>query len=979
MKRLAYSLLAFFGLLLGVALIVPLFIDVNQYKGEIIAKTKEATGRDLVIKGPIELSLLPSPAITLHQVTLANHPQAHKPYLITFEKASIKAAILPLLQKKIHITKVNLKNAKIALEKLSNGQMNWEFSTPETSLHENPSLLSTPQDGSSKSSFDLGIDKISIEDAYVTYQEGQKETVIKDLSCDASLQSLKGPYAAEGQFELQQQTLKFDLKAGALTDAQPIEAEVRMADSRLKIVGVYTSPSQTFKGNLESQIESKFLQKLTNNKELPKFAKNEIDVKALLVANPSQVQVNNIKLKLGEVTTTGQVIATLDNIPQIKGRFTDLPGQSRLDFTFIQNPSELQGQVQTNSQRLQDLLGWLGIDVKNIPSHLVGKCLLSTRYSFLKDTVYLRDILLTLQDAQLQGEIAYKLNQKVPSIRVDLQTSKVENFMPRSDTPANKPLGSGRLRGSLQGDAQKLIFDVQTMLGTLTLALKGQADNLDKKPTLAIDVDGQTTNLGAFLVDLGFVSKSTYRNASLKGHIAGDLENLRLNTQANLDGLSLTTSGMVQKLMTIPAFDLKLHATHPNIRNFLKLADHTSTISSGAFVIAAHLVGDKTTFKLEDMKASIGHSFDLKGNLDVKRTNDKTKVLGTLTATSLNLDLLLALAEEKQQLPTEPQFLLVALKPTPVPHSWSQEPLNFTLLKDLEADVKFIVHKIKRKDILITDLKASTTIQNGILEAPLTATIYGGKVQGNLRITADQKITLGIDLKEADLASLVPYHSGQIKLVGGKLSFNTALTTHGKSAYQLVGNLSGPIKLSARNGVINGFDLQAISQRLKQVASVQGLLGLLSNFMTKGQTTFKSFDGDILFKNGVGTIQSMQLIADGGTGQATGLINLPSYLLNIASEFHLTDHPKLPPFKMYLTGPLDNPQRNLETQALQNYLIQNVFKGVVDQLSKGKVKVGDVLGGILGQEQGTNPSPSDQEQSAQKPEKVVKDLLKKLF
>ncbi len=979
MKRLAYGLLAFLGLLIGVALIVPLFIDVNQYKGEIIAKTKEATGRDLIIKGPIQLSFLPSPSITLHQVTLANHPQAHKPYLITFEKASIKAAILPLLQKKIHLTKVTLKNAKIALEKLSNGQMNWEFSTPETSLHESLSSPSPSQVGSSKPSFDLGVDKISLEDAYITYQEGQKETVIKELSCDASLKSLKGPYAAEGDFEIQQQKLKFELEVGTLTDNQPIEAKIRIADSYLKIVGVYTSPSQTFKGSLEGQLEAKFLQQITNNAELPKFAKNEIEVKAQLVANPSQIQVNNMKLKLGEVTTAGQIIATLSDIPQISGKFSNLPGQSQLDFKLTQNTNEAQGQLQANSQRLQELLSWLEIDFKDIPPHLLGKCLLSTRFSLLKEIVYLRDLLLNLQDAQLQGEIAYKLNQKVPSVRVDLQTPKVENFMLRSDKQGRKPLGTGRLRGSLQGDAQKCIFDVQTILGTFTLALKGQADNLDKKPTLDMDVDGQTTNLGAFLVDLGLVSKSTYRNASLKGHFAGDLENLHLDTKANLDGLALTTSGIVQKLTTIPAFNLKLQATHPNIRNFLKLTNYPSTIALDTFVVAAHLVGDTTDFKLEDMKASIGHSFDLKGSLTVKRTKEKTKVLGTLTATSLNLDLLLALAEEKRQVLTEPQFLLVALKTTPVPHSWSQEPLNFTSLKDLDADIKFIAHKIKRKDILITDLKASTIIQNGVLEAPLTATIYGGKLQGNFRITVDQKASLGIDLKEADLASLVPYHSGQIKLVGGKFSLNTALSTHGKSIYELVKNLAGPIRIAARNGVINGFDLQAVSQRLKQVSNVQGLLGLLSNFMAKGQTTFKSFDGDILFKNGVGTIQSMQLIADGGTGQATGSINLPNYLLNIASEFRLTDHPKLPPFKMYLTGPLDNPRRDLETQALQNYLIQNVFKGVVDQLSKGKVKVGDILGGIIGQDQGTNPPPPGQDQPSQKPEKVVKDLLKKLF
>jgi uncharacterized protein involved in outer membrane biogenesis len=986
MKRILYGLLAFFSLLIGLAFIAPFFIDVNQYKSEIISKAKEATGRDLMIEGPIQLSLFPSPALTLHQVKFANHPQAQKPYLIMFEKVSVKAAILPLLRKKIHITKVNLKEARIELEKLPGGGMNWELSifSPENSRIESPSQPGQKnQEASSKSSFDLGVDKFTIQDATLTYREGQQETVIKDLSLEARLDSLTGPYTAEGQLQYQHQTIKFDIKTGKLAEALPLEAEFLLADSRMKIIGVYTQSSQAFKGSLDSQVDRKALQELTHKADLPHFAKDKIGLKALLEASPSRVMVKEMELKLGETIAKGTMTATLGNILQIEGKLGNLPGQGHIDFTAIQKPNDLQGQFKANIQHLKDFLTWLEIDTKDLPAPLLGQGLISTRYALTQETLHLRDLMLNLQGAQLQGEIDYKLNQKVPSMRVDLRTPKVENFMSREGAKAQKPLGAGRIKGSVQGSAKNLVFDVQTTLGSLTLGIKGQAQSLDKKPTLTVDVEGQTTNLGAFLVDLGFVSKSTYRNASLKGQLSGDLENLRLNAQTTLDGLSIATSGVVQKVTTIPTFNLKLNMAHPNVRTFLKLPSNTPILAQGAVSITVHLAGDTTQFTVDNFKTVISHDIDMTGKFDVNRKNDKTKIVGTLTATSLNLDLLLAAAENKQQLISDPHFMLVALRPLPSHHTWSQEPLSFHFLKDLETDVQVTIHKLKRKDIIITNLKVSPKVQNGILEAPITGTFSGGKVQANLRVTSDNTLSLRLDLKEADLASLVPHYSGQIKLVGGKFSLNSALTTRGKSMYELVFNLAGPIKMAAREGVINGFDLQAISQRLKQINNLQGLLGLLSNFMAKGKTTFKSFDGDILFKNGIGTIQSMQLIANGGAGQAAGTINLPSYLLNIATEFRLTDHPQLPPFKMYLTGPLDNPHRNLETQALQNYLIQNVFKGVVDQLTKGKGKVGDVLGAILGQDQGTGtPQTAPQPDEKQKPkdaEKVVKDLLKNLF
>lgn len=981
MKRIVYGLLSILGFLIGLSLILPLFIDVNQYKGEISAKVKEVTGRDLVIKGPIQLSLFPSPALKLHQVKLANHPQAHRPHLIIFEKATVKAAFLPLLQKKIHLTKVSLKEAKIDLEKLPDGKMNWDLSPQKAPSPEDiPSAPSSSQGHTSAVSFDVGVDKISIEEADITYRDGSQETSIKDLSLEASLQSLTGPYTAEGQLKFQQQTLKFDLKAGKLEEAQPIEAEFRIGEGRMKAIGVYTQSSQTFKGSIDGQLDPTTLQKITGKTDLPHFTKDKIHLQALLIASPSRINLGDLKLKVNETIVNGALTAALGNISQVDGTLKNLPGQGSINFTLIQEKNNTQGQLKANVQRLRDLLAWLKVDPKNLPPHLLGKCLISTRYALLKETLHLHDLMLTLQEAHLQGDIEYKLNQKVPFVRVNLKTPKVESFMPRTDTKVQKPLGAGQIQGSLQGDAQSLVFDVQTTLGTFILALKGQAQNLEKKPTLSVDINGRTTNLGAFLVDLGFVSKSTYRNASLTGRLAGDLENLQLNTQTTLDGLSLGTSGTVKQLMTLPSFDLQVNVTHPNVRNFLKLPSHTPAIAQGSVSLTTHLKGDTTQFTLNDFKAMIGQTVDIRGNLDVNRKDEKTKVKGALTATSLNLDLLMAMTSGQQQASPEPQLMLVALKTPPAYHVWSQEPISFAFLKNLEADVQVLIHKLKRKDITITNLKVSSKVQNGVFEAPLTGSFYGGKLQGNFRMAADNTLALSLDLQEAELASLIPHHSGQIKLVGGKFSLHSAFSTRGRSIYELIANFAGPLKMNARNGVINGFDLQAISQRLKQINNIQGLLGLMSNFMAKGQTTFKSFDGDIVFKNGIGTIQSMQLVADGGAGQATGTINLPVYLLNIATEFRLTDHPELPPFKMYLTGPLDNPQRNLETQALQNYLIQNVFKGVIDQLSKGKGKIGDVIGSILGgQDQGPQPAQPDQGKASQKPEKVVKDLFKKLF
>lgn len=66
--------------LLGAILIVPSFIDWNDYKPEIASQAKKATGRALSIEGDIRIAILPTPALVAHNVRFANAEgrQMHK-------------------------------------------------------------------------------------------------------------------------------------------------------------------------------------------------------------------------------------------------------------------------------------------------------------------------------------------------------------------------------------------------------------------------------------------------------------------------------------------------------------------------------------------------------------------------------------------------------------------------------------------------------------------------------------------------------------------------------------------------------------------------------------------------------------------------------------------------------------------------------------------------------------------------------------
>ena len=58
--------------LVAAVLVVPSFIDWNQYKDEIARRAELLTGRELVIGGNVEIALLPAPALVARDVRLAN-------------------------------------------------------------------------------------------------------------------------------------------------------------------------------------------------------------------------------------------------------------------------------------------------------------------------------------------------------------------------------------------------------------------------------------------------------------------------------------------------------------------------------------------------------------------------------------------------------------------------------------------------------------------------------------------------------------------------------------------------------------------------------------------------------------------------------------------------------------------------------------------------------------------------------------------
>ena len=85
-----------------------LFVDPNRYRGDIERVAKEHSARVLTIHGKLELKIFPWLALSVHDVQLSNPEGFGTQPFMTVQNASIGVKLLPLLGKRLEVSRIAL-------------------------------------------------------------------------------------------------------------------------------------------------------------------------------------------------------------------------------------------------------------------------------------------------------------------------------------------------------------------------------------------------------------------------------------------------------------------------------------------------------------------------------------------------------------------------------------------------------------------------------------------------------------------------------------------------------------------------------------------------------------------------------------------------------------------------------------------------------------------------------------------------------
>src|SRR4029453_7657863 len=177
--RIFWTILGIAGslvLLLLVAVAIAVWtVDVNQFVAPIQKKVKEATGRDLTIGGGVRLSLGLEPKLLLNNVHFSNPSWAKEKDLASVKQVEADVALLPLLQRRFEVIRLNLVDPVITLETGAGGKVNWDFGTGAPSA---PPIAAAGA-GAASAFANFGIADVVIENGRLTVRDDTTGSVTR--------------------------------------------------------------------------------------------------------------------------------------------------------------------------------------------------------------------------------------------------------------------------------------------------------------------------------------------------------------------------------------------------------------------------------------------------------------------------------------------------------------------------------------------------------------------------------------------------------------------------------------------------------------------------------------------------------------------------------------------------------------------------------------------------------------------------------
>ncbi|HYG99719.1 MAG TPA: AsmA family protein [Terriglobales bacterium] len=934
MRKLAIGIGIVLVLVVLLVLIVPQFIDVNQYRGTIQAQLEKRLNRPVTL-GEMRLSLFP-PSVKVNSFTIGDDPSFGKQKFAAAQELYVRPKIWPLLKQQIEISALELRQPQIEL--IRNAQGVWNFSTIGSTQAQQQQLqqpAGPEQQPTSEQQTEFSLDSLKISNGRVAvtdHQEGEPRAVYDNIDVTLS------DFAPDKRFSMRaaahlpgegKQTVELRGSAGPINQSNliqtPMTGTLRLNNVRLSGVQKY------------------------------------LDSPALSGIDAIVTGTTDINNDGGKLSSRGSI-----TISEARVRGVEIGYPITADFRILNDLANNVINVEKGDLRLG-----------STPLSVTGT--MNTKPTPAQMDMQMRASDVSVAEAARLASafgVAFNPDTKVAGqVKADIQAKGA----------ANQPA----LNGSLSAR------DVVVSGGDLPQPVKVQAVELALTPqqirSNPFTAVSGSTNVAVQFTMSGYTSPSPNLDATLRtanAQVSELLSMAKASGVKSAEGMSGSGTLNLDVRATGPVKNTD--AMTFNGTGALRNASLKSpTLTQPLQIRNTDIRFTSNSAVLSNIAASLG-STNATGNMTV-RNFAAPNLQFTLNADKVNVAELQqitggASGSSPQQRAGDTWSI--------VPFAHAQDARGGagkaepSMLPKMTGKGNLTVGTLQYDQLVMNNVRSGVTLNRGLLTlAPVTAQLYGGQQTGQITanlLATPMLVTVATKLNNVQANELLSAVSSIKNTLYGLLVANGDLRFGADSSSNVARSLNGTLALNLTNGRIAGIDL------LNQLAAIGKFAGLRKS--EQAMTNVAKLSGNFKIADGVAHTNNLQAVIDGGTLAAVGSVDLAKQALDMQMTAVLSRNVTQQAgsigglmttalqnnrgetvIPVLVSGTFDNPKFAPDLQAVAQMKLNNLLPsvtnpgagGVVGSILKGGAGAQggqQGLGGIIGAITGGQQSPKQQQQ-----------------
>lgn len=1025
MKKFGIFLSVFLVIVLGGAVAAPHFIDVNQYKPQIVSQIKQHTGLDVKLEGNLALNVLPMPYVSLNDVSLSQSAGSNSDQdpLLKFQSLDVYLNLLPLFSGNIVVEHVTLVKPEISLKQREDGSLDIPTfqETPKTEPHQN-SQDTLPVQASSSASPSLSLNQLTIKDGVFKYtdQEGVVSTV-ENINADVKAVALSGPFSAEGsiyydgyalnievdteQFNLQDQVLPL----AASVKVQPLDVFVNYAG----VVSFGDEPSTQGKLNLKAKDISATISEFSGSDS--GLQPLSTVVSGIITVDSKIIDYKNFAVYIGDQSIYGSMradIAPLSFAVSLRSPkdlnlskiFSGAPFSDAVQFNFAGEgtPEKFalkEGKISFQGQSF------------NISGEYEAKTQApSTKLAVSSKSVNLDTF---LDSGKRDEEPSEKSKTSLKSAKSSSDLKKtVHTMLSQSHAPLDleflasfeKVIYKQKTARDLvlstnlkNGVVQKLNLKSDDVAGAKLKVVSNFSEYITQgRVDTYVELDAKNIrDTLAFLDIAPDTIPEPIKNFAVKAKLDGSLDEMDVTLNMQFLQGDLISKGRLRK----PLDEIALDATtiqfkHPNTAKLLSTLNPEavySTTLKKPMDIYFELQQSNNVYALNALKADLA-GIVFQGNTKINMGGNRPKISGDLKFGDFNVTALMGDGQNSSASGKKTNSNSPRQKESAASSKWSKDSIDISVLHTVDANISVEANSLKYAPWTFQNTTFSLSLLDGKLHVKdFSAKTLDGNINGKMTLETIEKdrhplyFETDATFQNINLEKLVKTLAGsEIVQVKGTGNMTLAVKTSGASQAALVKDLNGNGKVTGTNIILEGVDVTKFARALSEESKPgDSALSLWHGASRGGQTAFETLDGAFSIQNGVVNLQKLELDGAQAAIKTTGNVNLPLWTLdtkhNISVKPAANAPAEVPPFEISFSGSLDNPAQTFGQGLLQDYLNRKIQRKV-NKLIADKIGLpsNDNNANATEPASGENQAPqnADPEDAA---EEAIKGLLQNLL